>query len=87
MHHLNNDGEVLFSYRSTNKTLEIIEEVGKAIQAKSSLQATYLEFLPEVPTDYFEGKLLWDKIIYVTRLSVFERLYSMLEHGSLSHLW
>jgi hypothetical protein len=87
MHQLNEEGDVVFSYPVTNGTLEIIKEFRKAIQAESSLQATYLVLHPEVSAAYFKGKSLWDKIIHVSKLTVFERLYSMLEHGSLSQLW
>jgi hypothetical protein len=75
------------SYPVTYGTLEIIEEFRKAIQAESSLQATYLELHPEVSATYFHRKSLWDKILHVSKLTVFERLYSMLKQGSLSQLW
>jgi hypothetical protein len=87
MHHLNEDGDVIFTFLPTHTVKEVINKFRKAIQAQPSMQAAYLELQPELPANYFESKTLWDRMHFVSRLPVFERLYNMIQSGGLSLLW
>jgi hypothetical protein len=87
MHHLNEFGFVVFRYPLTNSAIETVTDFRRALNDELLMQAIY-QVIHLVPSAFFEGKQLWDKIIEESKLTVFIHFYIMIKHKrTLSPLW
>jgi hypothetical protein len=59
MHHINEAGDVVFTYPLSYSALEIVKEFKKTLNEEPLMQAIYLALHP-VPDTFLEGKTLWD---------------------------
>jgi hypothetical protein len=87
MHHINEFGFVVFTYPLANSALETVTDFRKALNDEPLMQAIYRALHP-LPSAFFEGKQLWDKIIEASKLAEFIEFYMMIKHKrTLSPLW
>jgi hypothetical protein len=87
MHHINEFGFVVFTYPNANSALETVTDFRKALNDEPLMQAIY-RALHQVPSAFFKGKQLWDKIIEASKLTVFIEFYTMIKlHRTLNPLW
>jgi hypothetical protein len=79
MHHLDENGDLIFWFLSTHTAKEVVNKFRKAIQAQPAMHALYLAQHPQLPDNYFKSAMIWDKIHSVSGLPDFERLYDEIE--------
>jgi hypothetical protein len=80
MHHINEFGFVVFTYPNANSALETVTDFRKVLNDEPIMQAIYRTLHP-VPSAFFEGKQLWDKVIEASKLTVFIQFYMMIKHN------
>jgi hypothetical protein len=87
MYRLDENGFMVFTYPGGNSVLDTVNNFKQALIDEQDLRAVY-RILFKVPSTFFEGKGLWNKIINASRLPEFEEFYRKIKHDkALSPLW
>jgi hypothetical protein len=80
MHRLDENGFLVITYQDTNSVLDTVKDFKQALIDEQDLRVIY-RILFQVPSAFFEGKGLWEKIIKASKLPEFEELYMKIKHN------
>jgi hypothetical protein len=87
MHRLDENEFIVITYQDTNSVLDTVKDFKQALIDEQDLRAIY-RILFQVPSAFFEGNRLWEKIIKASKLPEFEELYMKIKHNqTLGPLW
>jgi hypothetical protein len=87
MHRLDENGFLVITYQDTNSVLDTVKDFKQALIDDQDLRAIYIIWF-QIPSAFFKGKGLWEKIIKASKLPEFEELYMKIKHSrTLSPLW